>query len=127
MRTLLLVDDSRDDLELLQESLADAGVGDLTVLVASDGDEGLAAIQRHKPDLVLLDLNMPRMHGFKVLEEVRRLDLAVKVVVYSTSNNEDDCTGSIARGARAYLSKPSDYRETVDMIRKTHAFWSLAK
>jgi CheY-like chemotaxis protein len=127
VKTLLLVDDSRDDLELLQESLADAGVGDLTVLLASDGDEGLAAIQEHKPDLVLLDLNMPKMHGFRVLEEVRKLGLAVKVIVYSTSNNEEDWTGSIARGARAYLSKPSDYRETVDMIKKTHAFWSLAK
>ena len=127
MRTLLLVDDSRDDLELLQESLADAGVGDLTVLVARDGDEGLAAIQKHTPDLVLLDLNMPRMHGFRVLEEIRKLGLPVRVIVYSTSNTEEDCTGSISRGARAYLSKPSDYRETVDMIKKTHAFWSLAK
>jgi len=127
VRTLLLVDDSRDDLELLQESLADAGVVDLIVLLASDGDAGLISIQEHKPDLVLLDLNMPKLHGFRVLEEIRRLGLSVKVVVYSTSNNEDDFTGSIGRGARAYLSKPSDYRETVDMIKKTHAFWSLAK
>lgn len=127
MGTLLIVDDSRDDLELLQESLADADVGDLTVIVATDGDEGLLAIQQHKPDLVLLDLNMPRMHGFKVLEEVQRLKLDTRIVVCSTSNNEDDCIGSIKRGARAYLSKPSDYNALVDMIKRTQRFWEIAK
>ena len=127
MRTLLIVDDSRDDLELLQESLSDAGVGDLTIIVATDGDEGLLAIKQHKPDLVLLDLNMPRMHGFKVLEEVHRLKLDTRIVVCSTSNNDEDCVGSIERGARAYLSKPSDYNDMVDMIRRTHSFWVIAK
>jgi CheY-like chemotaxis protein len=127
MRTLLIVDDSRDDLELLQESLSDAGVGDLTIIVATDGDEGLLAIQQYKPDLVLLDLNMPRMHGFKVLEEVHRLQLDTRIVVCSTSNNEDDCVGSIKRGARAYLSKPSDYTALVDMIKRTQRFWEIAK
>ncbi len=127
MRTLLIVDDSRDDLELLQESLSDAGVGDLTIIVATDGDEGLLAIQQYKPDLVLLDLNMPRMHGFKVLEEVQRLKLDTRILVCSTSNNEDDCVGSIKRGARAYLSKPSDYNALVDMIKRTQRFWEIAK
>lgn len=127
MRTLLIVDDSRDDLELLQESLADAGVEGIAVVIAQDGDEGLDAIRLHKPDLVLLDLNMPRVHGFRVLEEVRRHRLPVKVVVYSTSNNEDDCRGSIERGARAHLIKPSTYPETVDMVQKTVAFWRLAR
>jgi CheY-like chemotaxis protein len=127
MKTLLIVDDSQDDLELLHESLTDAGLTDLTVIVALDGDDGLLAIQKHSPDLVLLDLNMPRMHGFKVLEEVRRLKIDTRIVVCSTSNNDEDCMGSISRGARAYLSKPSDYKAMVDMVKKTHAFWSLAK
>jgi len=127
MRTLLIVDDSRDDLELLRESLSDAGIEDLDIIVATDGDEGLLAIQQYKPDLVLLDLNMPRMHGFRVLEEVRRLQLVTKIVVCSTSNNDDDYIGSIERGARAYLSKPSDYNALVDMIKKTHGFWVIAK
>lgn len=127
MRTLLIVDDSKDDLEVLQESLGDAGVVNLTVIFAVDGDEGLSAIQKHKPDLVLLDLNMPRMHGFKVLEEVERLGLDTPIVVCSTSTNEDDRIGSIARGARAYVSKPDNYNMTVEMIRRTHAFWEIAR
>lgn len=127
MRTLLIVDDSQNDLEVLRESLEDAGVGNLTVILATDGDEGLSAIQTHNPDLVLLDLNMPRMHGFKVLEEARDLGLPVPIIVCSTSTSEDDIQGSILRGARAYVTKPSDYLATVDMIRRTHAFWEIAR
>jgi CheY-like chemotaxis protein len=128
MRTLLIVDDSQDDLEVLQESLADAGVSELTILVATDGDEGLETIKTlTASDLVLLDLNMPRMHGFKVLEEVRRLQLQTPIVVCSTSNDEEDIVGSISRGARAYLTKPDEYPKTVEMIRRTHAFWELAR
>jgi len=127
MRTLLIVDDSQSDLEVLRESLEDAGVGNLTVILATDGDEGLTAIQAHNPDLVLLDLNMPRMHGFKVLEEAKDLGLGVPIVVCSTSTSEEDIQGSIARGARAYLTKPANYLAIVEMIRRTHAFWEVAR
>lgn len=127
MRTLLIVDDSQSDLEVLRESLADAGVNHLTVILAKDGDEGLEAIKIHNPDLVLLDLNMPRMHGFKVLEEVEAMGLTIPIVVCSTSTNEEDIHGSITRGARAYLTKPANYLTTVDVIRRTHAFWEVAR
>ena len=127
MRTLLIIDDSQDDLELLKESLADVGIEGINLIIATDGDDGLAAIEAHTPDLVLLDLNMPRMHGWAVLDELRRRKLAVRVVVCSTSNNEEDYRESIARGARAYLAKPSDYSTMVESIRRTIAFWAIAR
>lgn len=127
MRTLLLIDDSQEDLEILQESLQDAGVKQhLTVLLAQDGDEGLDEIRRHRPDLVLLDLNLPRLHGFKVLEALQHERSLIPVVVCSTSDLIEDCMGSLERGARAYLVKPSTYEDTVQMIKRTIDFWEIA-
>lgn len=126
MTSLLIVDDSVHDLELVQESLADIGTG-WTIWVATDGPEGILLAHQHDPDLVLLDLNMPRMHGFEVLDRLRATHPCLPVVVCSTSNSQDDLIGSVQRGARAYLAKPSDYHSLVDQLRRTMAFWAIAR
>lgn len=80
---------------------------------ASDGEQALAVIEELRPDLVLLDLNMPRMDGIATLRELRGRKLAVKVLMLTISQNDDDLLEAIRAGADGYLLKntePDDLR-----------------
>ena len=111
---ILLVDDNDDDVVLLQEAFADAQLLN-ALAVARDGEEALAYLRCEgrfsavrQPALVLLDINMPRMNGFEVLEAMRddpRLQ-SIRVVMLTTSRRDEDVAKSFAEGACSFLSKP---------------------
>jgi len=73
------------------------------VAEGSDGDEALALIKKHLPDVALLDLRMPRMDGLAVVAEVNALHLQTKVIVMTTFENQEDIQQAVKAGARAYL------------------------
>jgi len=111
-RTILIVDDDPHIRELLVFALAKAG---MATLDAGDGEEGLSKAIAHKPDLVILDINMPRMDG---LEVCRRLKAAgdVPVLFLSSRDDEIDRVLGLELGADDYVVKPFSPREVVARV-----------
>jgi len=116
--------DADADAYLFRAALDQAGIG-ISVYRVSDGDQALAFLHKsgiyqkaRRPDLVVLDLNMPRVDGWTVLRSVKeKAELKdVPIVVLSTSQRPEDRTRSMALGARHYLAKPSDFDDLVRMI-----------
>jgi two-component system NarL family response regulator len=92
---------------------------DMTVVAeAGDGVEALASIKEHLPDVVLLDLRMPRMDGLDVLSEVSTSKLQSRVIIMTTFESEEDVTRAMKAGARGYLLKDSSQEEILDAIRR---------
>jgi CheY-like chemotaxis protein len=100
--------------------------------VVTDGREALAYLRRDgeygdapRPDIVLLDLEMPRMDGLEVLEELEADDdlAQIPVVVLTSSEAERDVVESYKHNANAYLTKPVGYKAFQDIVRQIEAFW----
>jgi DNA-binding response OmpR family regulator len=104
-RLSVLVIDDDPNIHLL----AEAALGkDYEVLSAEDGNEGLSEIQRNRPDIIVLDLNMPRMGGMEVLEKLK-FDLSlseIPVLVLTVSGNESSTRAAFEAGAIDFLTKP---------------------
>ena len=128
---ILLVEDNPGDVRLTQESLHDAKVHN-NMMVVSDGQEAMAYLRHEgeyanatRPDLILLDLNLPRMNGFEVLDTIKD-DLELKripVVVLTTSQAEQDIIRSYNLYANAYVTKPVDLEQFMNVIRSIEDFW----
>jgi len=131
---LLLVEDSRTDVELTEEALASAGI-ETDLHVASDGEAAMSFLRRQpphegarRPDLVLLDLNMPRKDGREVLRDIKcdeRLR-SIPVLVLTTSGAQEDVAEAYANGANAYLRKPVHFDDFVATMRAVEQFWMSA-
>jgi chemotaxis family two-component system response regulator Rcp1 len=128
---VLLVDDNEDDVELTLEALKDSSVK-LDVQVVSNGVEAMKFLRRQdehedkaRPDLVLLDLNMPKMDGREVLKEIRGdPDLTdLPIVVLTTSENEEDIYKTYKLHANCYISKPVDFLQFTKIIKQIEGFW----
>src|SRR6266404_3309278 len=91
------------------------------VAEANDGVEALALIKEHLPEVVILDLRMPRMDGLDVIAEVNASKLPVKVIIMTTFESEEDVHRSMKAGARGYLLKDSSQEEILDAIRRVSA------
>ena len=101
---ILLADDQR----LVRESLGTLlGLLDGIELVgaASDGEQALELVRRHRPQVVLMDLRMPRMDGIEATRRVRELDPDVQVIALTTFADDDSVLGALRAGARGYLTK----------------------
>jgi CheY-like chemotaxis protein len=116
---LMLVEDSPADVRLAQEVFRDAGFRH-RLLVARDGEQALRMLRREgehlqlpQPDLILLDLNLPRRDGREVLREIKQDSrlLSIPVLILSTSKAERDVRDCYAAHANAYLVKPVDLDE----------------
>lgn len=128
---ILLVEDSPADVRLTREAFRDAKVAN-DLHVVSDGEAALDFLRRSgphgdapRPDLVLLDLNLPRMSGREVLQDMRA-DPALRtipVAVLTTSNAESDVHRSYDLGANCYLVKPVDFGEFLKVISAIDDFW----
>jgi twitching motility two-component system response regulator PilH len=103
--TILIVDDSPTDRVLLQEALRPKG---FRLLSANDGDEGLETARREHPDLVLLDVILPRRNGFQVCRELKAEEGTrdIKVVLVTSKTQPSDRFWGMKQGADEYLTKP---------------------
>jgi signal transduction histidine kinase/DNA-binding response OmpR family regulator len=114
---ILVVDDEPDTLDFIRQTLASEGY---ETTAAHNGREALDAMARDRPDLVLLDIMMPELSGFEVLEAMAR-DAStsnIPVVVLTARGDDVDARNGLALGARRYLSKPFDVRALVAEIRR---------
>ena len=130
-RTILIVEDNAGDVRLMHEALAArAGRGELHVL--RNGEEAIAFLRRQgqyvnapQPDLIFLDLNMPRMNGMEVLRVIKtdRLLQTIPVVVWTSSAAEADVIGSYQLHANCFVSKPVELEDFMLLIQSVEKFW----
>src|SRR5262245_57984277 len=113
MSTILVVDDEPRIVQLARDYLAHAG---FDVVTASDGPSGLAAVRTKGPDLVVLDLGLPRMDGLDVARSIRR-DSAVPIIMLTARADESDKLIGLELGADDYLTKPFSPKELVARVR----------
>jgi CheY-like chemotaxis protein len=132
--TVLLVEDNPRDVRLTQRAFQQAGLPhDLRVV--RDGDEALAYLHRAgaykatetapRPDVILLDLNLPRMGGHELLREVKQDSRfkQVPIIVLTTSERPDDVRLAYDAGANAYLLKPVEFNRFTEVIGQLGKFW----
>jgi twitching motility two-component system response regulator PilH len=117
MSTVLVVEDSVTQREMITDLLKGSG---LNVTVASDGVEALEQIQGHRPDLVVLDIVMPRMNGYEVCRQLKANPKTqnIPVVMCSSKGEEFDRYWGMKQGADAYIAKPFQPTELVGTVKQ---------
>ncbi len=130
---ILLVEDNEDDILLLEDSLSQGRMLNL-IQVVRDGREAMAYLRREapytaatRPGLILLDINMPIMNGFEVLEQVKGDPSlrTIPIVMLTTSDQELDIARSYAQGACSFVSKPVDFDDLRKVIHQFELYWTL--
>lgn len=128
---ILLVEDNPGDVELVREALGRGRIWN-ELQVVTDGSRALSFLRRQgeyaearRPDLILLDLNLPRKSGMEVLEEIKTdADLkAIPVVILSSSKSEEDIARAYGLHANCFITKPVDYSEFAKAIMSIEDFW----
>jgi CheY-like chemotaxis protein len=128
---ILLVEDNPGDVRLTQEALKEGKIHN-NLHVAADGVEALAFLRRQgphaasvKPDLILLDLNLPRKDGLEVLRELKEDDdlKRIPVVVLTTSSAERDVLASYNLHANCFVTKPVDMEQFIQVVKSVEDFW----
>ena len=119
LRRIFVIDDDIDDQELFIEAVKEIDAG-IQCDCASNGEEALDLLGKADtlPDLIFLDLNMPRLNGKQCLERLKsNKDLRnIPVIIYSTSSQENDVRDTLALGAIHFLTKPSSFHELCDTL-----------
>lgn len=128
---VLMAEDNPDDVELAREALSESKLS-IDLAVVPNGIECLRYLRREgeyrdvgRPDILLLDLNMPRMDGREALAEIRADDALahLPVVVLTTSDAESDIVRAYQLHANCYITKPVDFDQFVKVVNAIHQFW----
>ncbi len=128
---ILLIEDNPGDADLAREALEGSKVRN-TLHVVGDGVEAMNFLRQAgthasapRPDLILLDLNLPRMDGREVLAEVKSDDdlKRIPVVILTTSSDEEDILRSYNLHANCYITKPIDLNQFIKVVRSIEDFW----
>ncbi|MFP4368942.1 MAG: response regulator [Candidatus Kapaibacterium sp.] len=128
---ILLVEDNRADAILVEEALSESKLFNRLDIV-SDGLEALdylrnkgGYIENQKPDLILLDLNMPKLSGIEVLKEIKNDEelKIIPVVIMTTSKSESDVIQSYNLHANCYITKPVDLEKFIQIVKNIEQFW----
>ena len=134
--TILLVEDNPDDVALTKRAFSKNKIAN-QLAIARDGAEALdylfcrgAYSQRDtaaKPQLILLDLKLPKMDGLQVLANIRRDDHTrlIPVVILTSSKEEQDMVTGYKTGANSYVRKPVDFNQFVEAVRQIGLYWLL--
>jgi CheY-like chemotaxis protein len=130
-RSILLVEDNAGDVRLTREALREADVS-VELTAVPDGDQALAFLRNQgpyadaqRPDLVLLDLNLPKKNGLEVLEEIKRDPelQQIPVIMLTTSSSARDIAACYARGVNCYVVKPLDLDDFTRLVQAINGFW----
>lgn len=128
---ILLVEDNPGDIRLTQEALKESQI-EITLDVVSDGEQAVDFLmQRNKyvdsvrPNIILLDLNLPKKNGIEVLKEIKAHDLLkrIPVIVLTTSDAEHDISKAYDLHANCYILKPVDFDDFANVIKLIETYW----
>ena len=129
--TILLVEDNEGDIVLTVEALKMANITN-KIIVVRDGEEALGYLHREgryanaeQPDLILLDINLPRIDGKEVLARIKNDDKLkiIPVVILTTSDSENDIMESYNNHANCYITKPVDFNKFMQVVHMIKDFW----
>ena len=125
---ILLVEDNEVDIVLAREALREARITN-RITVITDGEKALEYLfcndNNRKPDLILLDMNLPKVNGLEVLAKIKA-DEALKiipVVMLTTSTSEQDVLDAYRNYVNCYINKPIDLEEFIVVIKNIESFW----
>ena len=131
---ILLVEDREDDILLIRKAFQKGGINN-PLLVVRDGEEAMSYLSGEGkfsnraeyplPDLILLDLKMPRIDGFEVLRWIRRQPgfASIRIVVLTSSDAIPDVNQAYALGANSFMVKPLDFQNVVEMSKILRTYW----
>ncbi|MCO7225884.1 response regulator [Pleionea sp. CnH1-48] len=128
---LLLVEDNPGDIELARHAFEHTNV-DIDVYVAEDGCDAVDFLRKGevsssipRPDLILLDINLPKMNGFETLEKIKSNESfkSIPVVMLTSSSSVKDVKASYQRHANSYLNKPVNLSDYLGMANEVSEFW----
>jgi chemotaxis family two-component system response regulator Rcp1 len=128
---ILLVEDSPADIALTREALEESKLHN-NLYVVTDGEEAINFLKKigkyasmPRPDLILLDLNLPKKNGLEVLREVKADDSLrlIPVVIMTVSKDEKDIVESYRLNANCYIRKPVKFREFIEIVKSIEDFW----
>ncbi len=131
LRNVLMVDDNPADLDLAREALRDKAYR-TQIYTVRDGEEALSFLQKKvpfsekpRPDLILLDLNLPKKDGRRVLADLKADSSlhGIPVVIFSTSQLSEDIARSYELGANCYVTKPGNLIEFFGAVKAIEEFW----
>ncbi len=135
LRRILLVEDDPNDVELTLTAFEKNNLAN-EVMVVRGGEEALDLLHRRgkfetlpvgNPELILLDLKMPKVDGLEVLRQIRKGEKLklIPVIVLTTSREERDVIESYELGVNAYVVKPVDFEQFVEAVREIGLFWAV--
>ena len=128
---IFLIEDNPFDIRTIQEVFKDCPVSN-NLHAVTDGKAGMDFVYQRgeyadalRPDLILLDLNLPKKHGSEILNEVKADPKlrAIPIVVLATSDLDEDIMGSYCHNANAFITKPIEFDDFVTMMRSIGDFW----
>ncbi|MEO5563330.1 MAG: response regulator [Chitinophagaceae bacterium] len=123
---ILLVEDNEGDIVLTREALKEGRIKN-KISVAKDGQEALnmLAAATSLPDLILLDINLPKISGLEVLMNIKKDDRlrSIPVIMLSTSEEQNDILTSYSNYANCFITKPVDFNRFMDVVRSIEDFW----
>tara|TARA_R110002096_G_scaffold163992_5_gene331660 strand:+ start:16544 stop:17002 length:459 start_codon:yes stop_codon:yes gene_type:complete len=131
MIEILMVEDNPGDVGLTKAALEDAKIAN-SLHVATNGEEALAFLKREgkfaespRPDIILLDLNLPGMHGAELLEQIKEDEAfsSIPVVVLTTSTADEDILKAYELHAACYITKPVDLDQFTKVVQSLEDFW----
>lgn len=129
---VLLVDDSENDILMIQDVFEHMQMVNISSVV-NDGEEALAYLNKEgeyankkTPGLILLDINMPKLNGFEVLEIVKKNEKLkhIPVIMLTTSKREEDILNSYAKGACSFMTKPVRFTDLQKKIENFSMYWT---
>jgi CheY-like chemotaxis protein len=130
---VLLVDDNDDDVFMVREAFSDICLLNIIHHV-EDGVKALEYLRKEgefqkmkAPDIILLDINMPRKNGFEVLEEIKN-DPSLRhipTVILTTSKRDEDIVRSYGSGASSYIRKPVDFEKFIEVMKHFEIYWTF--
>ncbi len=133
---ILLVEDNEDDIEITLKAFGKARIKN-NIFVVQDGQEALDFVYHQgkyedqakypRPDIILLDINMPRINGYQVLEYLKKDEQydAIPIIILTSSKDNKDIVGSYKNGAVSYIQKPVKFEDFTGFVDGFNFYWNI--